>query len=592
MAPSSVLGLLYTGVLLAASVTSVGVAYWVYTIQGVRGSKTFVMILATSVAWSLSVALHVATSNWLVMETIVRLELGFGLLDAALWFVFACQYTGKTLHRRRWVQAALAGTGLAYVGLTLTNPLHHLMWRATPRFTEPFTFVSNERGLAYFAVLAVIYLTVGASFYLITVFLASTRRGTRVRIILLSIAVSLIVGLNALSIVDALPVAGFDHASLGVLPLALAGTAAVFWYDLLDFEPVARNRLIERLEDPVVVLDAGRRVADYNGAAAQLFPAVDEAVGQPFASAFPSLNEQVAFDDREAETVAEVTLDVGGTSRHYSAVLSRIEGDPAATEPVGYAVHLRDITDREEYRQELERQNERLDRFASTVSHDLRNPLSVSNMRAELIEDDVADGHDPERVREHARKIQGANERMETIIDDLLAIARGGAEVSEDDTEQVDLDAAARAAWANVDTGTGSLAVADSVTLTAERSRLLTVFENCFRNSVQHGSDDVTVTVGPLTDGRAGFFVADDGPGIRPEDRDAVLEYGVSERDDGTGLGLAIVETMAEAHGWTTTVTECEDAGGARVEFTGVTLGGDAAGSSESVSDATSSERC
>ena len=76
----------------------------------------------------------------------------------------------------------------------------------------------------------------------------------------------------------------------------------------------------------------------------------------------------------------------------------------------------------------------------------------------------------------------------------------------------------------------------------------------------------VTVTVGALDDG---FYVADDGPGIPPEEREAVFESGYSTGGSGTGLGLSIVEQVAREHGWTVDLEEGAD-GGARFEFAGV----------------------
>jgi signal transduction histidine kinase len=89
---------------------------------------------------------------------------------------------------------------------------------------------------------------------------------------------------------------------------------------------------------------------------------------------------------------------------------------------------------------------------------------------------------------------------------------------------------------------------------------------------VEHGStasrpDDappVTVRVGPL-DRATGFYVADDGPGIPPDRRDHVFEYGHSSTADGTGIGLAVVERIVRAHGWEITVGESAD-GGARFD--------------------------
>jgi signal transduction histidine kinase len=75
----------------------------------------------------------------------------------------------------------------------------------------------------------------------------------------------------------------------------------------------------------------------------------------------------------------------------------------------------------------------------------------------------------------------------------------------------------------------------------------------------------LTVTVGDCSEG---FFVADNGPGIPPEKRDSIFEFGYTS-GGGTGLGLAIVDHVASVHGWEVRVTE-SDTGGARFEFHGV----------------------
>jgi signal transduction histidine kinase len=94
------------------------------------------------------------------------------------------------------------------------------------------------------------------------------------------------------------------------------------------------------------------------------------------------------------------------------------------------------------------------------------------------------------------------------------------------------------------------------------------LFENLFRNALEHGETVETVAVGALGDG-PGFYVADDGVGIPESERDEVFESGYTTNEDGTGFGLAIVTDIADAHGWDVTVTESES-GGARFEVRGV----------------------
>lgn len=210
-------------------------------------------------------------------------------------------------------------------------------------------------------------------------------------------------------------------------------------------------------------------------------------------------------------------------------------------------------------RAELASQNRRLEEFASILSHDLRTPLTVATGRLELLMETTDDPGD-------AATALDALDRMEALIEDVLALARDGDIVT--DPEAVSLAAVAEACWTTVGTEHATLTLDGDVEFRADDSRLRQLLENLLRNSVEHGGSDVSVTVGALPDG---FFVADDGPGIPEEDREAVLDYGHSTDADGTGLGLRSVHRIVQAHGWELTITESAT-GGARIEITGVDL--------------------
>ncbi|PSP71817.1 sensor histidine kinase, partial [Halobacteriales archaeon QH_9_66_26] len=127
-------------------------------------------------------------------------------------------------------------------------------------------------------------------------------------------------------------------------------------------------------------------------------------------------------------------------------------------------------------------------------------------------------------------------------------------------------------AWANVATPDAELVKADELgEVEADEGRLTQLFENLYRNAIEHAGEDTTVRVGQ---GPAGFYVEDDGPGIPEDERERVFDSGYTTGEEGTGMGLSIVDTIATAHGWEIGVGEGMNEG-ARFEIQlGMTRGG------------------
>ncbi len=216
------------------------------------------------------------------------------------------------------------------------------------------------------------------------------------------------------------------------------------------------------------------------------------------------------------------------------------------------------------HQKQLERQNEWLDEFASVLSHDLRNPLNVAQGQT-IIAHEKADPDTP--ARRHLRKVKKALDRMETIARDTLVLARRNETVSE--TEPINIADLTDQCWEMVNTKDASLEIEDAFTLHGDPDRLTHVFENLFRNALDHGGDQVRVRVGQADDNT--FYVEDDGSGIPADERESIFAPGHSSSQDGSGLGLSIVKQIAEAHDWAVRTTEGTD-GGARFEFTNVEI--------------------
>lgn len=257
----------------------------------------------------------------------------------------------------------------------------------------------------------------------------------------------------------------------------------------------------------------------------------------------------------ELEPELEATID--GEPRsfdiEFKELTHHLETKPVRidSEPYGVLV-TQDVTDVRQTTEMLEQQNERLDQFASMVSHDLRNPLSIAYGELELYRETTEN--------DHLDEVENALGRIEDLIVDLTALAQ--ATPLSEEYEPVSLTAVAEDAWELIDTRSASLETTEDV-IVGDRSQLQALFENLFRNAIGHGGEDVTVRVGPMDEG---FYVEDTGDGIPPEKRDQVFEHGFTTGYGGSGVGLTIVKRIASDHDLKVSVSESPE-GGARFEF-------------------------
>ncbi|MFW5963363.1 MAG: ATP-binding protein [Natronomonas sp.] len=469
---------------------------------------------------------------------VVGLVAGFSAVGA--WLYFCSAYTGRSLHEEATYRRVAVAVFVVVVGLKFTNPIHGLYFTATPTAT-PFPHLAIEHSVLHWMAMGLAYALSAVGFFMLFELFTQVGHDTR--------PLAVLVGLTGLpllfDIVGATTPRFIDmtYEPIGVALFA-AGTLFVF------FERFQTVQLAGNVDSPVVFLDEDDEIRDSNAPARRLFPALEDATGESLESALPAVAERLASD----ESIIEHSRD--GELRYYMVATNPFT---FGNTRVGRMLLFTDVTQTERYRQKIERKNERLGRFASVVSHDLRNPLSVAHGRIELEREERA------AESENLTAAADALDRMGRLIEDVLTLARAGDDI--DDLRPVSLSSMAKRAWETVDVEGAELRIESDVTFEADPDRLQQALENLFRNSVEHAGPDVTVTVDSLDDG-TGFYVEDDGPGIDPDLREEAFEWGISGKG-GSGLGLAIVETIVEGHGWGIALEESAE-GGVRFEVTGV----------------------
>lgn len=214
--------------------------------------------------------------------------------------------------------------------------------------------------------------------------------------------------------------------------------------------------------------------------------------------------------------------------------------------------HSKSALDRITHEQQVRQQTDQIEQLVSVVSHDIRSPLSVAQGHLEMLRD--------EYESPHIDDIEQAHQRITELVDTVLTLRES---TNNELNEAVSLERLAKRSWETVETPEAKLVTDGDDVLTGDPSRLQQLFENLYRNTIDHSSGQVTVTVGELADG---FYVEDTGPGIPENEREKIFTPGYSTDADNTGLGLAIVQNVAQTHGFEVVVTQA-NSGGVRFEF-------------------------
>jgi signal transduction histidine kinase len=214
----------------------------------------------------------------------------------------------------------------------------------------------------------------------------------------------------------------------------------------------------------------------------------------------------------------------------------------------------------------LEERIQRDARFASNVSHELRSPLMTLAASIEVMENQRDDM--PDRAKSALDLMVADIERFQQLVEDLLEISRFDAGVMHLDLEEVRVDELIIQAVTNstdVDVPVDIDSDLAGVVVKADKRRLSRVIANLLDNAAKYGEGATRAELRKRGDAVL-IAVEDDGPGVPPEDRDAIFfrfnrgsSAGHRRGIDGVGLGLSLVAEHIRLHGGSVWVEERAD---------------------------------
>jgi signal transduction histidine kinase len=208
---------------------------------------------------------------------------------------------------------------------------------------------------------------------------------------------------------------------------------------------------------------------------------------------------------------------------------------------------------------QLRQQEEARRAFVATASHELRTPLASLDGMLELLDDDLRAGQSDDEALALLERARVQSRRLARLAADLLDLSRLDAEVRLR-SEPVELSELSRAVLAEFELGTGEREISSSLEMAdgqvwalGDPGSIARIVRILLDNAVRISPAGSEIRIELHNGSSAELSVADQGPGIAPEDREVIFERFQRGRDTGGkagfGLGLAIGRELAERMG-------------------------------------------
>ncbi len=345
-------------ILFSVTTITLIVSWFVWNRREFAGGRVLFFLLLAIAGYALVAGLEASFIGlrWKIMWS--TLEYVCSGPVATLFLIFASRYSGYDRWIRGWLRVVVWSIPSGAFVLVATNSLHHWVWRGFLPGPAGSNAVIYIHGPGFYAIVAALYAYVLIACGLLL--RSATRPGVirqrQSAILLLGTlfpiagGILYIFGINPIEGLDLIPISFFFTGivlSIGVGPL-----------HVLDLIPVARDTLVERMPDAVLVLDTRWRVIDLNPEARKLLNLDSSAIGRSIEE-IPGIWEQIrSYCDSENGGRTEFLL-VENPLRYVDVRVSPLSGPDQRI--LGYLIMITDITKRHVAEVELKRANERLE---------------------------------------------------------------------------------------------------------------------------------------------------------------------------------------------------------------------------------------
>lgn len=353
------------------------------------------MVLSIAI-WALSYGFELATPKFEEMLFWINIEyLGISFLPAC-WFFFIAKFTGKDHWMTRRNLAIVLSIPLITLLLVWTNRYHHLHYSSVSVDSSgPFPMLNIERGPWYLFHTVYFYIMLAWGILLLVNKYRTADKVFKRQNLIILIAAFIPWVANIVYFIGLRPLGHIDVTPFAFISTVLLLSIGLVRFRLLDIIPVARERVMEAMQEGLVVADNKDRIIDLNKAVKSMFSAVGKnLVGHHLSDLLPEQPQlfDMIRDKRSGQIQIELTQN--NQTQYFEVTLSPLfEGNEVYS---GTIILFRDISHRVNTEKQIRMQASQLlslnklkDKLFSIISHDLRSPLYNLFDIIKMIDDDL-----------------------------------------------------------------------------------------------------------------------------------------------------------------------------------------------------------
>ena len=341
-----------------AAVVSIALFIRATTHRATPGVQGLLVLLTATAGWGLADAVSITATDPLIKTWAAKFSFASMTVAPLAWFVFCTGYAKRQPRVSNLLLWSITCVPAAIVAMAFTNEAHNLVWSSQQMINEGgASLLALEPGPLFYAMFGYgcVWLIAGSSIfgYAFSINRSDWKPIAAVVCTPLIAATAILFTISPWN-----PSTALNLTALGVAVSAWVLYQGIIGFGLLDNIPVVRDRVVDQLSDPVVVVSYKGSIVDANGAAAEMFgQSLSDIRGLGIAQFIPNWPKE----DLERDGAAADEISIGG--QIYDVAFSCLEQDPRHSDVV---LLFRDVTVRHEDERRLRKMQKELERLAHT----------------------------------------------------------------------------------------------------------------------------------------------------------------------------------------------------------------------------------